>query len=234
MKYVPSLMVGQLSASAGSTTASRNRFGSYFRNRVMPVNPQSESQTVYRLRFQDLSSNWRDLSDEQRQGWAELGSEMVRQDSLGQTYNLTGLQAFTSLNLNRFLIGSALLEDAPAINTPPDDWDMSLVVETDPGVSTTVTITSDLTLAAGEFVVIEATPAVSPGITFVGRSQFKVIDVLSNAAWGSPENVGAAYAAVFGLPPVGDKVFVQMSVITAEGFRSTRRKAFDVVEAPPG
>lgn len=229
MKYVPSLMVGQLSASAGSTTASRNRFGSYFRNRVMPTNPQSESQTVYRLRFQDLSGLWRELSDEQRQGWAQLGEEIVRQDSLGQAYNLTGLQAYTSLNLNRLLLGLAILSDAPAIESAPEEFDLSLAVETDGMGGDSVVVTSDLTLAAGQFVVIEATPPVSAGITYAGRSQFKVISVLDNTAWGSPEDITTAYNAVYGPTPAGDRIFLQASALTTTGFRGTRRKTSTIV-----
>lgn len=230
MKYVPSLMVGQLSGSAGSTTASRNRFGSYFRNRVQPTNPNSGSQQTYRQRLQDLSGQWRDLSDEQRTGWALVGDQMTRQNSLGQTYTLTGLQAYTSVNLNRLLIGSAILEDPPVVDNPPENF--SLSAEVDFAASPpTIPLTSDLVLSAGQFVVIEATPGVSEGISFMPRSSYKQIAVLSNAQWGSPEPVGQAYEDVFGTGANGTRVFFAMRVITANGFAGARVTTSVISEA---
>lgn len=110
-------MVGQLSRSLGSTTASRNRFGSYFRNRVMPVNPKTDPQSVRRNEVQELSQAYRSLTDAQRAAWRNLGTSMVRTDSLGQTYTLTGLQAYTSVNLNLLTYGGARVSDAPALGT---------------------------------------------------------------------------------------------------------------------
>lgn len=117
MKYVPSALIGQLSKSEGSTTASRNRYGSYFRNRVMPVNPRTAKQTIQRNDLQELSQQYRTITDAQRLGWAALGQNMIRNDSLGQPYNLTGLQAYTSVNRNRRLLSLADVSDAPAIGT---------------------------------------------------------------------------------------------------------------------
>lgn len=118
MKYVPSALIGQLSKSAGSTTGSHNRFGAYLRNRVVPVNPNTTKQAAQRAIIQAASAGWRALSDTQRAGWAALGLLMTRQDSLGQTYNLTGLQAYTSNYRNTKTIGTAQLSAAPALVEP--------------------------------------------------------------------------------------------------------------------
>lgn len=120
MKYVPSALgLGQLSRSAGSTTASRNRFGSYVRNRVMPVNPNTASQVTQRMSLQNRSEEWRLLTAAQRAGWDALGAAIVRTDSLGQTYTLTGLQAYTLCNRNLVYIGAAVISAAPALAIPP-------------------------------------------------------------------------------------------------------------------
>lgn len=118
MKYVPSIVVGQLSKSAGSTTASRNRFGSYFRNRVNPMLVQNAATAAVRSSLATLSSNWRGLTEAQRTAWGILGTGITRTDSLGQTYTLTGLQAYCSVNRNLTTYGSAFVSDAPAY-TPP-------------------------------------------------------------------------------------------------------------------
>jgi hypothetical protein len=40
---------------------------------------------------------------------------MARSDSQGQTYTLTGLQAYTSINRNLLTVGGSILSTAPAL-----------------------------------------------------------------------------------------------------------------------
>lgn len=82
----------------------------------MPVNPNTAKQSAVRNNIQELSQAWKDLTVSQRTGWIALGAQMTRQDSLGQAYNLTGLQAFTSLNMNLKTAGASALFDAPALH----------------------------------------------------------------------------------------------------------------------
>jgi hypothetical protein len=118
MKYSPSALIGVLSKSQGSTTASHNRFGAYFRGRIIPVNPNTTKQAAQRAIIQSASAGWRALTDVQRAGWAALGASMTRQDSLGNSYTLTGLQAYTSNYRNTKTIGTAQLTAAPALVEP--------------------------------------------------------------------------------------------------------------------
>lgn len=118
MKYVPGLTVGQLSGSAGNTTASRNRFGSYLRTRNVPVNPNTARQSTVRSQFASISQGWRALTSAQRAGWTALGLQMTRQDSQGVTYTLDGSQAYQSVNRNLSTVGGALLSNAPAYAEP--------------------------------------------------------------------------------------------------------------------
>lgn len=119
MKYAPSALIGRLSRSAGSTTAGHNRFGAYLRNRVIPTNPQTAAQTVARNALAAASVEWRTKSDSERATWILLGDQMTRTDTLGQTYTLTGLQAFASVWRNVATYGgSAPTGNAPALNTP--------------------------------------------------------------------------------------------------------------------
>jgi hypothetical protein len=84
MKYVPGAFVGVLSRSQGSTTASHNRFGAYLRNRIIPVNPNTSKQADARATLASNSSRYRTLSEGQRAGWAALGAQITRLDTLGQ------------------------------------------------------------------------------------------------------------------------------------------------------
>lgn len=118
VKYVPSALIGQLSRSLGSTTASHNRYGAYLRGRIVPVNPNTPAQQAQRDAMLDFSQSWRNLTAAQRAGWAALGAAMSKTDSLGQPYSLTGLQAYTSVNRNLRFTGQTELTAAPALAIP--------------------------------------------------------------------------------------------------------------------
>lgn len=118
MKYTPSVLLGQLSKSAGSVTAGHNRNGSYLRTKVIPTNPRSSLTTFARGVVGSFASAWRGLTASQRAGWAALGSVMLRSDSLGNPYTLTGQQAYISINRIIRVYGGTAVSDAPALTTP--------------------------------------------------------------------------------------------------------------------
>ena len=64
---------------------------------------------------------------------------------------------------------------------------------------------------AGHTLIIEATPQVSPGKSFV-KSEFRVIDTAAAAAT-FPITSGAAYIAKFGSLVAGQKVFCRVKTV---------------------
>lgn len=191
------------SGSYQGVTSSRNRYGQYIRSRATPVNPASTFQQAVRARLSANAQNWRDLTATQREGWSSLGDQMVRSDSLGQSYTLTGFQAYCSVNNNKLAAGDATLSDAP-FYVPPD-----------PILTLTPTITSasysvawtPTPLLAGERIFISAGPIRSAGRTFEG--DFRLIGV-SAAAGTSPFNLLSAYQARFGTPVTGARIFTSV------------------------
>jgi hypothetical protein len=188
------------SGSLAGQTSSRNRYGQYRRTRATPVNPNSTPQSDARARLAENSAAWRALTDEQRTGWAALGAQMTRTDSLGQTYTLTGFQAYLSVNGNRLAAGDAVVSDAPALATPEPLATLTPTVE-DVTMSIAYTATP---LGAGERLFLYASPQRSAGRTFEG--DLRLVHV-SAAAAASPANALAEYTDRFGAPVVGNKVF---------------------------
>lgn len=137
---------------------------------------------------------------------------MSRTDSLGQTYTLTGFQAYCSVNNLKQLAGDATVADAPALVTP----------------STILTATVTLTAAAFSIaytptpmpaatrLVVFASPQRSAGRSF--ENDIRFIQVTAAAA-ASPVNVLAAYTAKFGVPVVGNRIFISL-VSYSGGFES--------------
>lgn len=188
------------SGSYAGITSSRNRFGQYVRTRAIPVNPNSTNQALVRARLSDLVQNYRTLTANQRVGWADLGGQMNRSDSLGQSYTLTGAQAYVSVNSNRVAAGDATVADAPSL-AEPDPIATAVITLTSASISVAYTPTP---LNANERLESFMSPQKSAGVGFNG--DYRLISV-SAAAAASPANLLAAYSARFGAPVTGNRIF---------------------------
>lgn len=193
------------SGSIAGQTSSRNRYGQYRRTRAIPVNPNSTQQGVVRARLALNSAAWRDLTGAQRAGWSTLGLSMTRTDSLGQTVNLTGLQAYCSVNNERSAAGDAVLSDAPSLVTPSALASATITL-TAASFSVAYTPTP---LGAGQRLFTFTSPQRSAGRSY--ESDYRLLAV-SAAAAASPANVLAAYTARFGVPVVGNRIFLCLQV----------------------
>ena len=200
------------SGSIAGQTSSRNRFGQYRRTRATPVNPNTGPQGTARNRLASRAAEWRDLTAVQREGWESLGLMMTRTDSLGQTYTLTGFQAYVSVNSNNDAAGNAIVAAAPALATPTGLLTVTITL-TAAAVSIAYTTTP---LAAGNRLFSFASPQRSAGRAFEG--DYRLIAV-SAAAAASPAVLTTAYAARLGTPVVGNRVFFSFQTYEA-GFLS--------------
>jgi len=209
------------SGSYQGIVSSRNRFGQYVRTRATPVQPRTPFQTAVRTRLATSAADWRALTGPQRQGWADLGDQMFRTDSLGQTYTLTGLQAFASVNNNKAAAGDARLSDAPALQEP------DAILTVTPTITTTSfsVAWTPTPLSAGERIFVFASPQRSAGRGF--EHDYRLIAV-SAAAGTSPLNILSAYTARFGAPVAGNRIFVSVERYSG-GFTSSPLNASAVV-----
>jgi len=128
---------------------------------------------------------------------------MVRTDPLGQSYTLTGLQAFASVNNNLAAAGDSRITDAPALEEPAT---MLTVTPTITAAAFTVAYTPT-PLDATERALVCAGPPRSAGRGFEG--DYRLI-VVTAAAAASPANIFSAWSARFGAPTVGSRVFVSI------------------------
>jgi hypothetical protein len=137
---------------------------------------------------------------------------MTRTDSLGQSYNLTGFQAYCSVNNTLGQAGSTLVSDAPALAVPTGLASVTLTL-TSASFSYAYTATP---LATGVKLIIRVSPQRSAGRNF--EHDFRVLTVTAAAA-ASPANILAAYTAKFGAPVTGNKIFTLGST-SLGGFES--------------
>lgn len=191
----------------GGQVASKNRAGAYFRNKVTPVNPQSENQVTVRARLAANAQGWRGLTDAQRAAWNAAVSDYKRTDIFGDIRNPSGFNLYVKINNNLDNIGVAGLNlpESP-INVSVFDTGALTADESTPSLSLAVTPTTQPT---GETIIVFATPAISAGKTFV-KNLFRQIATFTAATAGAYD-LTAAWTAKFGtLGPAGSKVFVKV------------------------
>lgn len=219
MKYVPSALVGQLSKSQGSTTAAHNRYGSYFRNRVIPVNPNTALQAATRSLLTAFSQTWRTLTANQRLGWQSLSELQPITDSQGQSIVLAGNVYYNKFNIQRNSVGLAQLNDAPAlVELPPSPTDIN--ANPDSATPEILVTPGGSGETATNFWLIRATAPLSAGVGFIRQSDYRnVKQIAANTA--IPTDLTADYEAIFGTAwrtATGQNIGFQVVGVSDSGF----------------
>lgn len=187
----------------------KNRAGNVLRTKVTPVNPQTVSQTNVRSRFTTQSQGWRGLSEAQRTAWNAAVQFYKKTDVFGDMKTPSGFNLYCALNNNLALAGVSAISTPPVPAAVGAMSSMSVVMDNS---SQSATLTFAPAIPAGSVVKLEATAAISPGVNYV-KSQFRVIDVLTNSDT-SPHVATTEYIAKFGsVGAVGQKVFFKATYI---------------------
>lgn len=207
VKY--SALVSDMRNKLNGSVLSKNRFGSYIRNKVTPVNPQSIDQTLVRARFAQFSQQWRTLTEVQRDAWNAAVDQWQTTDIFGDLKSPTGLQLFVRINTNIAIAGGSvvLLPPAPASMQAVT----SAEVSADVSDSEVVIDFTPTPVPAGFALVVEATEQVSPGINFV-KNKFRQI-IVYPATTATAQNVFPEYTAKFGGLVAGQKLFIRLKFI---------------------
>lgn len=189
----------------GGHVASKNRAGAYIRTKVTPVNPSSLAQVNVRQRLATLSSGWRGLTNSQRLQWNNAVSSFSKTDIFGDIRNPTGANLYQKLNNQLAIIGVGAMDVPPLPVAVPSL--SSLTVTQASGGATSLGF-AESPLPAGHTLVLRATPAQSPGKSFV-KSEFRIIGLV-DAGVATPFVATTQYNTKFGAPgEAGQKVFVE-------------------------
>lgn len=204
-----SAIVSEMRGKLNGSVFSKNRGGAYVRTKVTPVNPSTVAQGSVRAALTSFSQGWRALTQAQRDAWNSAVANWATTDIFGDIKNPSGINLYNKLNLNLFNAGQS------AIATPPlpasvgffDSLTLTAAAGT-PALSAAFTATG---LAAGQTVIVEATPMLSPGINNA-KSKFRKISTFAGGT-ASPANILAAYTGKFGALVAGQKIIVRLKAI---------------------
>lgn len=115
-KFQP--ILGTLAGSIAGNTWARNKGGLYLKRRAAPTNPTSIRQTAVRTVLSSLSGAWAALTSTQQQQWRDWAALHPLTDSLGQSFNMSGQQAYISLNARVLDAGGTAVATPPVTQDP--------------------------------------------------------------------------------------------------------------------
>jgi hypothetical protein len=212
----------------GGHVASKNRGGSYFRTKVSPAQPSSSYSAAVRSRLASISSAWRSLTAAQRSQWNDAVANFKKTDIFGNVRNPSGFNLYQELNNNLVNTGTAQITVPPTPEAVDALTSLSIVADNS---SNSLTLTYAPAIAADHKAIIRATPAISPGKSFV-KSEFRQIKVAATAD-ASPLAVSADYITKFGaIGAVGQKIFVEVIEInTTTGQKGRSFQASTIIVA---
>ncbi len=207
------------SGKIGGHVAAKNSSGAYLRTKVTPVNPRTVDQISARARLGANAKSWGEITQAERDAWNQNSTDFNSKNVFGDDIKLSGINVFSRLNNNLLLIGESIISAPPVAESfaGPTSVTISSIVAGD-----VLTISPDFSVPVGAAGVVRMTAPQSAGKKFV-KSEFRVIDI-APAGSVAPYDVADSYIAKFGaLPLEGQKVFVEVYVISkTSGIASQR------------
>ena len=191
------------SGSMGVTVTYQTRYGQIRRQRTIPRNPRTPLQMEWRTAFQGARSFWGTLSDEQFQAWEAAGQSRRIQSLLGRSGPISGYLVSVSVNARLAMLGLPMVTTPPPIPVFPSNPVTGLVVANNAG---NVSVQLQLSGKPGRYVLVFGARPQNSGVTYVDHYPF--LGVLPEEG-GESVDINALYAARFGAPAVGKRVFIR-------------------------
>ncbi len=200
-------VVATISGSIGGTTFSRNRGGSYMRNRAIPLNPNTSFQINVRSILASQSQAWADQTDAVRAAWENWAVQNPVINALGRSIILSGAQAFIQLRARLALAGDTVITNPPIVNAP--DGLLTIVQTPNIGAGAFDVTFTATPLAATASLWMTAAVVNSAGISYV-RNLLRFIGQSADAQV-SPFDNQALIEARFGALIVGQTLHVRIA-----------------------
>lgn len=210
--------VSEMRGKEAGIIYSRNAYGSYVKQKVSPVNPQTSFQQDQRQMMGNLAQAWATLDAGEKAAWDNLGAQTTRINRFGDTTNYTGFAMFMKCNRNIVLTGNVAIDAAPVPGTLPTVTISAFACDvSDTKVELTYTVTP---IPASMFYFVYLTNNIVTGRRFV-KNYYRFIKALAPAA-ASPQDVYTEWNAQFSNVLVaGAKIFGKVKAVdSTTGFES--------------
>ena len=232
MIALPSIAFGGFSGSAKDVTARQVGGRSILSVKSRPTGAATNAQVARRGSLSRISKSWKLLTYEQMRDWDRLAEHTSGQSAFGQKAELSGLNLYIRLNVNRAMAGEALLSTAPVSTVAVPNVEYTQISVT----PELVAITGIRHQASPYKLVVKMSAGQSAGISN-GWSKTVIITPGVEDDWGEAD-VTTLYLKTIGVEPTpGQKVFVETYWMdTSTGFAGQPIQDSVIVtgEAPHG
>ena len=204
MIALPSIAFEGFSGSAKGVTARRVGGRNILSVKSRPTGPTTNAQVVRRASMSKISKSWKQLTSEQMRDWDRLAEHASGASVLGKKAEISGMNLYIRLNVNRAMAGEALITTAPETTVAVPNVEFTQIV-----------VTPQLMVLGG--VKHEPAPlkldvkmsvSQSAGVSN-GWSKTVIITPGMEDDWGEAD-VTHLYLKTIGVEPVpGEKVFVE-------------------------
>ncbi len=225
MQALPSIAFGGFSGSAKGVTARQVSGRTILSVKSWPTGPTTNAQLARRASMSSISKSWKLLSNDQMREWDRLAEHTSGQSAFGQKAEISGMNLYIRLNVNRAMAGESLLSNAPAstVACPNVQYEQ-------------IAITPEMVVIAGIThkpspykLVLKMSASQSAGISN-GWGKTVIITPGMEDDWGEA-NVTRLYMDTIGVEPVvGEKVFIEAYWLdTSTGFAGQPIQEYAIV-----
>lgn len=177
----------------GGQVASKNKSGSYMKNKVTPTNPKTTAQANARANLTTVSRSWSLLTQSEREAWNAYAAQYPYVDIFGDSKYLTGFNYFLKCNLNLLNAESHIIAAPPSTQ---DVFEVVAMIGDATAPNTLDLVLSVATCPINTKLILLGSPCLSAGRQ-VAKSDLRQFEVLGS--WtGGAVSVGALYAGKFG------------------------------------
>lgn len=156
--------VAKMSGRVAGQVYAHNKGGAYVRRFSVPTNPSSQRQQDQRTIFGNASAAWRNLTNIQMDAWKAWAQTHPVINRLGAAIILSGQGAYVQINSNYatyepLATPGSLPPPDPVFHQPVESIGTFSAAVTGPAM----TFSLGASMAAGDTVVMYASPPISPG-----------------------------------------------------------------------
>ena len=151
-----------------------------------------------------ITKSYKNLTDDQMRAWERLAEHTSGQSVFGQAAQLTGINLYVRLNVNRTMAGESILEDAPEqIIALPN------VVYDKLWITPKTAVIKGITHETGLKLVVKMSAGQSAGVSS-GWDKTVIITPGMEDDWGDADMTYLYFKTIGVKPVVGEKIFVEM------------------------
>ena len=205
------MMMTDARGKLGGQVFTKTRSGATVRTKVTPTNPQTAAQQTARAILGNLSTAWRALTEEQRQGWNAAVDGFLKTNIFGDTYSPSGKNLFVGLNANLAQTGSPRNDVSPTPIEVPAAIILSVGVEI--GTAEIVIDFQDAAPGGNFYMIFQASKPMSAG-RFNFSGSYSTFKTVPGTSFPSPASLYTSYVDKFGALPVDSKIAFRVFVIS--------------------